>query len=121
MQPASLVRTRRSCRTITCASLTAFEALALLRIAFALVMSVFRVRTQRAAPSGERTARRRHGIRRHALFYPADDRIEQVESIERRLTAAAMPHAGNEKQPAPASHRGGTAVVFHHFIVVPNR
>ena len=93
----------------------ALEIRCVVRIAAARVMGVPRVGAERTGQSRltawcRDAARRDDGIRRSVPLDPVHQRREQVERIRCQGPAAAMAHARDEEQPAPALPRIGPAV-----------
>lgn len=89
--------------------LLAPEVACVLRVAATDVLSVFGVRTQRAAAPWKCFAGADDEVRRGIFLNPIDDRAKHVEMVE-RWTATTMSHAGNEKDATPLGDSVGTAI-----------
>ena len=75
----------------------------------------FRIGTQRACLAGERPAGSDHAVRRPSLFDPLLDCRKHVEPV-RRLSAAAVGHAGDKEQAGPGL---GALVVARRQLFIP--
>src|SRR5258708_857887 len=101
-------------------SITAFEASGVFQIALTLVCRMLWVSAERPAAAGESRTRRDHRIGRLDVLDPVDDRLPQIETVERCSTCRAVPRSGHEIRPAGvcAHLLDPTGPRRHAFVVV---